>query len=72
MDVSFQNNADRISSIRAWAETLVVGLGDAGLMRQMEQKIQETGYWHRYRAEGGSTLPDRGAAALRVVPVWKG
>jgi hypothetical protein len=72
IDFTTQDNADRISRIRAWAETLQAGLGDAALALRMEDKLRKTGYWRGYLAGVTSTmsLEDRGRAALRVVPEW--
>ena len=69
-----QDDADRISYIRGWAATLAADLGDDVLMRRMEAKIAQTGYWRAYQVtvSEGASLVDRGKAALRVVPEWRG
>lgn len=74
LNFSMQDAADRISSIRACAETLQAGLGDASMARRMEDKLRETSYWRSYRADvdDSMTLTDRGAIALRIVPKWRG
>lgn len=71
LDFSTQDRADRISYIRAWAETLRAGLGDDELTQRMERQIQETGYWNAYHEAvmSGAVPAD---AALRIVPPWKG
>ena len=74
IDTTTQDAADRISHIRAWAETLAAGHGGADLLRRMEAKIAQTGYWRAYQAtvSEGASLAVRGSAALRVVPEWRG
>jgi len=72
LDFSVQNQADRISRIRAWAEILTRGdPADAPIVRKMEALIQKTGHWKAYQKETyAATIADRGRAALRIVPEW--
>lgn len=69
-----QDDADRISHIRAWAEILTRGdPTDAPLVWRMEALIQQTGYWRAYQRQTyNATIAERGRIALRVVPEWKG
>lgn len=48
-DFSAQDNADRLTRIRMWAELAM--RGDESIIGRMEHALQQTGYWRAYHTQ---------------------